>query len=47
MFMLMNNLKYNKINTKINFYKLKLENEIAHGAFGSVYHASNGKSTNE
>jgi tRNA A-37 threonylcarbamoyl transferase component Bud32 len=45
--MLMDNLKYNKIKTKINFSKLKLNKELGHGAFGTVYEANNGKSTNK
>ena len=43
----MNNLKYNKIKTKINFNNLKFKKELGSGAFGSVYEAFNGKSTNK
>ncbi len=43
----MNNLKYNKIDTKVNFSNLKLDKELGHGAFGSVYEATNGKTTNK
>ena len=43
----MNDLKYNKIKTKINFNNLKFKKELGSGAFGSVYEAFNGKTTNK
>ena len=44
----MNNLKYNKVNTKVDFSKLMLNSnkEVGAGAFGTVYKAYNGKHSN-
>lgn len=45
----MDNLKFNKIKTKVNFDKLKENNnlEIASGSFGKVYAVNNGKHSNK
>jgi len=44
----MNELKYNKVNTKVNFNKLVLDKKkiLGSGMFGSVYEAYNGKNRN-